>query len=52
MGSGRWEMRKKAVRVGLVVGMVVGLLTTAIPAHADPCDVDNKYVHIDLIDCG
>lgn len=45
-------MRKRLVRAALVLGAIVGLMTAALPAHADPCEVKIKNVYIDLIDCG
>ena len=46
-------MKKRMFRIAVSVAMVVGIITTAVPAHADPCDVNVKdIVVIDLINCG
>ena len=46
-------MTARVVRIVTAVVIVAGLMATAAPAHADPCDVRVKdVVVIDLINCG
>lgn len=44
---------RRALRVTAALAMLVSIVATAGPAHADPCDVNVKdVVVIDLINCG
>lgn len=46
-------MRTRAIQLAIAAATIVGLMTIAAPAHADPCDVRVKdIIVIDLINCG
>lgn len=45
-------MKRRLIRAMLAVAVISGVITAAVPAHADPCDVHVKNVYLDLINCG